>query len=754
MRIALVVHGFPPLERTGVENYTAALAAALARAGHAVLVFVPRVDPRRAHGSQRRERRGATDVHWVADNVPPTGVREALDRPVITREFGRFLERERPDVVHFQHLVKLGMGLVFEARARGIPTVYTAHDYFPICHRYTLLRPDLTHCDVRGDSMACARCDLAASFLDGRSARLGDYQMGALPAQLSPAESDALAALLGGHPEQAGFSEADQDAACDQRRELDSLRARAFVALDRILAPTSYLARELVRGGIERKKIHPQPYGIPTDDLRDLPAIRPDLRAPVRIGYLGGFSKQKGVHVLLAAAGRMRARAELVLHGGGSDREYVELVTREARRVGARLGGPYERADLPRLLSGLDLVVVPSIWAENYPIVIREAFAARRPVVASACGALPESVRDGLDGRLVQPNDAQALARVLDELCAPGVLETLAANAPEVKTIEQEALELVTHYRAVQRVQSPRPLPASLAGFVGDVERLERLPIKELFTRALAGVARLRSALRPQAPRAAEELVAAALQDGSLTQTLLRDLRREKDWIDEQARALLAELGGRPASSSAEPGWPALHARVRGLQEELGAVVGELFRVTAADPTPGKAPAPRAPVAQLLQALRERRETFAAQHAELAWRRETFAAQHAELAWRRETGARQEAELAWRVEQLEDLGREVEWRRGKVAELETEVARLRDELERMHADGAAREREAAARLAELGRVAEERRLELAWRRDEMEALKARLRRGILRLAARGALARRVQGWPPPGGGAA
>src|SRR5690242_9810202 len=92
MRVALVVHGFPPIERTGVENYAAALADALARAGNEVVVFVPRRDPTRSHGSVRRETRGAFEVHWIADNEPPKGVRDELDRPAMAREFGRFLD--------------------------------------------------------------------------------------------------------------------------------------------------------------------------------------------------------------------------------------------------------------------------------------------------------------------------------------------------------------------------------------------------------------------------------------------------------------------------------------------------------------------------------------------------------------------------------------------------------------------------------------------------------------------------------------
>ncbi|NOT29353.1 MAG: glycosyltransferase, partial [Planctomycetes bacterium] len=195
MRICQVVHGFPPVERTGVENYTLGLCRALARAGHRVEVFVPRRDPGLAGLALRREERDGFAVNWITHNNALANPREALLVPELKSAFAAFLERERPEVVHFQHLIKLGIGLVEVARTRGLPTIYSAHDYYPICHRYTLLRPDLSLCDARADSRACARCDLALAHLNAQPG-LGDYQTGVLPAQLSAPAWDALQDIL------------------------------------------------------------------------------------------------------------------------------------------------------------------------------------------------------------------------------------------------------------------------------------------------------------------------------------------------------------------------------------------------------------------------------------------------------------------------------------------------------------------------------------------------------------------------------
>ncbi|MCB9913645.1 MAG: glycosyltransferase [Planctomycetes bacterium] len=63
---------------------------------------------------------------------------------------------------------------------------------------------------------------------------------------------------------------------------------------------------------------------------------------------------------------------------------------------------------MPALLAAADVVAVPSLWPENAPFVIREAFAAGRPVLASDTPALRESVSDGVDGRLLPQGDVAA----------------------------------------------------------------------------------------------------------------------------------------------------------------------------------------------------------------------------------------------------------------------------------------------------------------------------------------------------------
>ena len=82
---------------------------------------------------------------------------------------------------------------------------------------------------------------------------------------------------------------------------------------------------------------------------------------------------------------------------------------------------------------------MPSVWPENSPLVVLEAFLAGLPVVAARIGGIPELVSDGTNGLLFHPGDADDLARVLARLVnEPELLPTLRRGIPSVRTIDDD----------------------------------------------------------------------------------------------------------------------------------------------------------------------------------------------------------------------------------------------------------------------------------------------------------------------------
>lgn len=488
MRLALVLHAFPPRERTGVETYAEALARALAAGGHSVEVFAPRKDPRVAHLWQHREERDGFGVTWLS--VERDADREEARRsiPGADRAFARFLDREQPEVLHFQHLYKLGPALIDVARERDLPVVFTGHDPYPVSSDYTLLAPDLTPLDPL-DREALARASLARGVLDRHLAahdgflpvgeadtELARGVLGLLHGELAPEDREALERRASRIDEELGA------------------RLRLLERVDRIEVPTRALAELYRRGGLDSDRVEVHPCGIDLAPFVGLPPVEASA-GPLRVLYLGGYYEHKGVHVLLEAVEPLRQSVRLVLRGCAGSSSYAAHLAARAREVGARFGGRFDRTELPALLREADLVVLPSIWPENAPFVIREAFAAGRPVVASDTPALRESVRDGVDGRLFPQGDAGALREVLSELAADrSRLVALAAGIRPPLSIEEDARSLAERHAPLVESRKERSrrrlerLPEHLRELAERYEALLRLPTRELLERAERGL--------------------------------------------------------------------------------------------------------------------------------------------------------------------------------------------------------------------------------------------------------------------------
>src|SRR5262249_47941044 len=144
------------------------------------------------------------------------------------------------------------------------------------------------------------------------------------------------------------------------------------------------------------------PYGIET---LAIPHAGARGEGPtLRLGYVGSLTEHKGCDVLIRAVRSLpdAVPVELRVYGSLQHRpEYVASLRHlvgDARRI--RFCGPFANANVGSVLASLDLLVVPSIWYENTPVVIYEAMAAGCVVLASDVPGIAEVIRDGENGGL------------------------------------------------------------------------------------------------------------------------------------------------------------------------------------------------------------------------------------------------------------------------------------------------------------------------------------------------------------------
>jgi glycosyltransferase involved in cell wall biosynthesis len=137
------------------------------------------------------------------------------------------------------------------------------------------------------------------------------------------------------------------------------------------------------------------------------------------VGFVGRLSDQKGVEFLIRAVPQVlgaHPQTRFMIVGDGPERPRLEAMVVELG-VGRAVEFAGYQAEPSRLVSGLDAVVIPSIY-DPFPLVTLEVMASGRPVVGAAVGGIPEAVEDGTTGILVPPRDpaaiAQALIRLID----------------------------------------------------------------------------------------------------------------------------------------------------------------------------------------------------------------------------------------------------------------------------------------------------------------------------------------------------
>jgi glycosyltransferase involved in cell wall biosynthesis len=132
------------------------------------------------------------------------------------------------------------------------------------------------------------------------------------------------------------------------------------------------------------------------------------------IGVVGRLVRQKGHPFFLVAAHGILQKfpdAKFVIIGEGPDRKQLEALAQELGISGSVYFAGY-RDDMPRAYAGLDLMVMPSL-DEGLPMTLLEAMAAKRAVVASAVGAVPDVIEHGQSGLLVEPGNADHLEQAM-----------------------------------------------------------------------------------------------------------------------------------------------------------------------------------------------------------------------------------------------------------------------------------------------------------------------------------------------------
>lgn len=347
----------------------------------------------------------------------------------------------RPDVFHLYGGYLIGARPLAVAAEERIPAAVTLLEFWFLCRRLTMMRPGGAISHLPLDPVACAACWAESQ----RRYRL--------PALVAPGLMHRFWSLRGTRV----------DAAAERARFL----LERLAAADVIISQSRFVHQMYVDAGIPAQRMVFCRQG-QSDVVGGLPHAR--AAGLLRLGYLGQIAEHKGVHLPIEAMRMLPdAPVSLTIHGDMTSqpayaRRLVALAGNDPRICFA---GGYARSELERVMEPIDAIVVPSLWYENSPNVIFEAFGHHRPVIAARFGGMAELVDDGRNGLLFAMGDAADLAAQIRRLATePALLEELRAGIPVPRTLSQEMDELEEIYldcvqhAALQRVHALRTVEA------------------------------------------------------------------------------------------------------------------------------------------------------------------------------------------------------------------------------------------------------------------------------------------------------
>jgi glycosyltransferase involved in cell wall biosynthesis len=239
-------------------------------------------------------------------------------------------------------------------------------------------------------------------------------------------------------------------------RTREALMKRFLARADALVMGSRFILESFGEQGFlpEGVPAHVVPYGVRDRSLSGPGPPSREPRRPLVFGFIGSLLPHKGVHDAVDSF-RSVPPGDAVLEVWGdpsADPAYFDRLRSRAAPGSVRFHGRFREEEKGRILSSLDVLLVPSRGLESFGLVAREAFVAGTPVLASRRGALSEIYGAGEELGYFEPGDPADLERRVRALIDdPGLLPRWRRRLPPVKGMAEHAREIDEVYETVLR---------------------------------------------------------------------------------------------------------------------------------------------------------------------------------------------------------------------------------------------------------------------------------------------------------------
>lgn len=447
MRIALFVHCFLPEHFYGTETYTLNLAQHLIALGHEPIV-VTAIFP-------GEPTRGKEITEYIYQNVPVIcldknyyphkRVKDTFYQPELKVVYERVLDFIKPDLVHVTHLINHTAVLLEVLAERKILSVATLTDFFGFCFNNKLENAAGNLCagpnKPRSNCLACYGKAASINRTDNYFLSLFNSPRLAQPLASAAVFANQLPILkstvLGGVIEDL---QARPDILCNLYSQYSAC-----------ITPTNFLRSAYERNGF-LNSMHPIWFGT---DIDRTPKQKRNSNHPLRFGFIGQIAPHKGTDLLIEAFNRLpSSSATLQIFGSKDQAPQFFSALQQMAGTNVHFRGTFPQQDMAQVLAEIDVLVIPSRWYENSPLVLLDALATGTPTVVSNVEGLTEFVQDGVNGYSFERGSVDSLETVLRQLLEkPEQLSSMIKNTSFNRTIRDMAIDTILVYKSILSTQ-------------------------------------------------------------------------------------------------------------------------------------------------------------------------------------------------------------------------------------------------------------------------------------------------------------
>lgn len=443
MKFLLTVHQFFPEHFSGTEVLTLSVAKELLLRGHEVSVYTGFPAKTQLPDSARFDEYRFEGIRvfrfhhaWVPMGGQTVVTTAEYNNLLSARYFARLLDEVKPDIVHFFHLSRLSSSLIDVVTSAGISAYYTPTDFWSVCPTSQLLLGDGQVCS--GPSKNGGNCVKHVAELT-RGPRIANV------ARLIPTQVADVIVKLAINNFLPDKQICNEIASMGQRKDFI---VRRLNALHGVVSPTKLMTDVLIANGLAKELITQSAYGIDVGHYDGV--VKNSAEGKVTFGFIGTLAPHKGCKVLIDAFHKLNSSAaKLKIYGSAKDfpQYYSELENAADNSDLIEFCGTFPNAQIAEVLSGIDVLVVPSLWYENTPLVVYSALAAKCPVLASDFPGMSEVVKHGINGMVFQPGNVERLAeRLVSFVRDRDLVKRLSNNCESPKSTAQYVDELLELY--------------------------------------------------------------------------------------------------------------------------------------------------------------------------------------------------------------------------------------------------------------------------------------------------------------------